>query len=279
MMNFVALNEAEVTLVDDGLGEVNLDHTMELNLTEDERNELIDSVTEKMQIDEGTKAVNELYDELDCANKSVGEMVTNSKGTRQVTDVKGEKEKEKTESETNSKGTRQVTDVKGEKKKEKTTESEPEPELSELEKLRKEIEKLKSELKPETADDTTLPFGLEPDRYLKVDQKEAMTYLAKTIIPRIKRVIDENRAKFVVIFALGESCEPIDYETVKTCSRYNQGWQCGEGKIHTDAQGNKRSHSCTICWEALWVYTPHRVINCPLLTVKFWKLIGAERLP
>ena len=123
-----------------------------------------------------------------------------------------------------------------------------------------------------------IPFGLQPDKYLLVSQKEAMIYLAKEIIPRIKRVVDENREKFIVIYALGATCEQISDNTVKTCGRYNQDKGCRESNVHTDLKGIKRMHACTICWEVLWVYSPHQVVNCPLLVNEFWSKIGANRI-
>ena len=105
-----------------------------------------------------------------------------------------------------------------------------------------------------------------------------MSYLAKQIVPRIKRAVDMNKESFGVIFALGDACEPITADTIKTFARFNQGRICREGKVHIDNTGTKRFHTCTICWEVLWVYATHKVVNCPLLRAEFWKKINAAKI-
>ena len=141
-----------------------------------------------------------------------------------------------------------------------------------LEKLQKENEILKENSK-------VLPFGFEPEKFLKGDMYDSNHYLVKTIIPRIKRVVDHNKDSFKVIFALGEVCEPLDYKVLRTCMLYNRGGACRCSHTHSDLKGNKRIHCCTICWEVLWVFACHRVVACPLLNQSFFKKIGAKMIP
>ena len=155
--------------------------------------------------------------------------------------------------------------------------------LRKIENERKEegkiMEKLKEENEMLKESSRSLPFGLEPEKFLKGDMGESNKYLVKCIIPRIKRFVDQNRESFAVIFALGEVCEPLNYTVVRTCMPYNRGGACRDGHIHTDMKGNKRIHSCMICWEVLWIFTNHRVVACPLLTRDFYKKIGAKMCP
>ena len=156
----------------------------------------------------------------------------------------------------------------------KLIEKEREKEKSLIEKLRRENKELKEKSK-----DEILPFGLEPERFLAGDIKESTAYLAKIIIPRIKRVVDENKEIFKLIYALGEVSEPVDYRAIRTCVLFNRGRPCREGYTHRDPKGNKRIHACTICWEVLWIFVAHRVVTCPLLTRKFYSKLGAKITP
>ena len=94
--------------------------------------------------------------------------------------------------------------------------------------------------------------------------------IIKTIIPKVKRVVTKNKESFKIFYELGDVCEPISPTSLKTCTLYNQGRQCREGNSHCDQRGNNRLHVCTVCWETLWVYAPHGIFACPLLTRKFW---------
>ena len=145
-----------------------------------------------------------------------------------------------------------------------------------IEKLRKENHDLKEK---EKNNDVSLPFGLEPERYLRGDMKDSTKYLAKIIIPRVKRVVDENKETFKMIFALGEVSEPVDFRSIRTCVLFNRGRICRDGNTHSDQKGNKRIHDCTVCWEVLWVFAVHRVVTCPLLTRKFYEKLGAKITP
>ena len=141
-----------------------------------------------------------------------------------------------------------------------------------MDSLREENEKLRESSRG-------LPFGFEPEKFIKGDMGEANKYLVKCIIPRIKRIVDQNHDSFKLAFALGEACEPLNYSVVRTCMPYNRGMACRDGHIHSDHKGNKRMHSCTICWEVLWVFVNHRVVACPLLSRNFYKKIGAKICP
>ena len=120
---------------------------------------------------------------------------------------------------------------------------------------------------------------MEPEKFLKGENKDALAYLMRIIVPRIRRVISENRDLFRVIYAIGKVSEPMTGETPKTCLTYNRGRNCREGKVHLDSSGNKRIHTCTLCWELLWIHAFHRVINCPLMTRKFWADMDAKKAP
>ena len=144
----------------------------------------------------------------------------------------------------------------------------------EKEELRKENEKLK-----QVHTGNVLPFGMEPEKFLKGENKEALAYLMRIIVPRIRRVINENKPLFHVIYGIGKVSEPLASDTPKTCLTYNRGRNCREGKVHLDSNGNRRIHTCTLCWELLWFHAFHRVVNCPLMTTKFWSDIEAKKAP
>ena len=141
---------------------------------------------------------------------------------------------------------------------------------------KEELEQVKRELKELKQGQTTvkvnsdLPFGMSFSEYMTRDLKVATDYITKTIIPRVKRVVTENKESFKIFYELGDVCEPITPTSLKTCTLYNQGRQCREGNSHCDQRGNNRLHVCTVCWETLWVYAPHGIFACPLLTRKFW---------
>ena len=143
----------------------------------------------------------------------------------------------------------------------------------------KKLEELRQENRLLRESSAVMPFGFEPERFLNGDMHESNRYLVTTIIPRIKRVVDQNSESFKLIFALGEVCEPLDYKVLRTCMLYNRGGACRNGHTHSDLKGNKRIHSCTICWEVLWIFAYHRVVACPLLTRKFYGKIGAKLIP
>ena len=95
-----------------------------------------------------------------------------------------------------------------------------------------------------------LAFGIEPDKYLIGDLKQAAIYLGEFILPKIKTVVDSNREKFEALFLIGESFEHLP---VKTCTLYNQNRDCKDSHFHKDMSNMSRAHCCTVCWEALWI--------------------------
>ena len=113
-----------------------------------------------------------------------------------------------------------------------------------------------------------LAFGIEPEKYLVRDLKQAAVYLGEFILPKIKSIVDLNQPKFEALFLMGESFEHLP---VKTCTLYNQNRDCREEHFHKDTTNMTRSHCCTVCWETLWVLAPHRVVTCPLTTKGFWE--------
>ena len=87
-------------------GEIFLESSLELNLSENERKEIINTAEESMQIIEGTKIVNELYDsmfkramdrpqekELVQQNEQLGEMLKSKDEIKELTKEKREREK------------------------------------------------------------------------------------------------------------------------------------------------------------------------------------------
>jgi hypothetical protein len=118
-------------------------------------------------------------------------------------------------------------------------------------------------------------FGLEMQKYLTGDLKQAAVYLGEFVLPKIRKTVEENRSKFAVIFLLGEKFE---HTPMKTCTLFNQGRDCYDGPSHRDHGTNQitRSHFCTICWESLWIMAPHRVVTCPLTTTIFWDKIDIK---
>ena len=112
-----------------------------------------------------------------------------------------------------------------------------------------------------------LAFGIEPDKYLVRDLKQAAVYMGEYIIPKIKYAVDVNREAFEAIYLIGEKFEHVE---LKTCTLFNQGRNCSEGPFHKDTNNCVRAHFCTICWEALWVLASHKVVTCPLTSKTFW---------
>ena len=113
-----------------------------------------------------------------------------------------------------------------------------------------------------------LAFGIEANKYLTWDLKQAAIYMGEFIIPKVKSTIDKNQDKFAAIFLMGENFEHV---TMKTCTLFNQNRPCPQGTVHRDTNSISRGHFCTICWETLWVLAPHRVVTCPLTTCVFWE--------
>ena len=175
----------------------------------------------------------------------------------------------------------ETSKLQSEKSKETKGEEDEQSLKERLAKLEKEKEKLKrenEELKQRQSVND-LPFGMEPERFLRGENKDALAYLMKIIVPRIRRVISENRELFQVIYAIGKVSEPMVADTPKTCLTYNRGRNCREGRVHMDNSGNRRIHTCTLCWELLWIHVCHRVVDCPLMTRSFWTKIEAKKAP
>ena len=143
----------------------------------------------------------------------------------------------------------------------------------EMENMRREMDAMKA-----TKIEISLPFGLEPHKYLNADGRDAIYYLTTQIIPRVKFLIEDNMDKFKSFYELGKECEQTAL-VPKTCLIYNKGKDCREGFVHPDRSGMLRMHTCTVCWEVLWSHFRHRVVSCPMLTNKFWKSMEVKRLP
>lgn len=118
-----------------------------------------------------------------------------------------------------------------------------------------------------------LPFGIEPNKYLTWDLKQAAIYMGEFVIPRILITVENNRGKFKALYLMGEQFEHV---SLKTCTLFNQNRPCFQGPFHKDTINIDRGHFCTICWETLWVLASHRVVTCPLTTRKFWSEMSIE---
>lgn len=140
--------------------------------------------------------------------------------------------------------------------------------------LEEENKRLKAQEKTETK--PKMAFKLDHTIYLHGDMKEANVYLSKTIVPQVKAIISQNKQNFRLISELGKVCEPVHETSPRTCIQFNRGKICMDGEVHFDRRGNKRIHCCSICWETLWAFVPHRVVDCPLLTRKFWEIMECK---
>lgn len=157
----------------------------------------------------------------------------------------------------------------------KELEQETERRKRKYDELQEENKRLKTLEKTDSKD--FFAFDLDPSVYLRGDMKEANAYLSRTIVPKVKRLIDQNEGQFRIIKELGKVCEPVTETTPRTCIQYNRGKYCPEGEMHLDKKGNKRIHCCSICWEALWAFVPHRVVACPLIAKKFWSTMDCDK--
>ena len=128
-----------------------------------------------------------------------------------------------------------------------------------------------SEIRNASSYNGKLAFGIDPDKYLTWDLKQAAIYMGEFIIPKIRTTVERNQEKFKAIFLLSETFEHVP---TKTCTLFNQNRPCMQDIFHKDTTNIHRGHFCTICWETLWILAPHRVVTCPMTTRDFWSTMN-----
>ena len=70
-----------------------------------------------------------------------------------------------------------------------------------------EMENMRRDAMKATKIEISLPFGLEPHKYLNADGRDSIYYLTTQIIPRVKFLIEDNMDKFKSFYELGKECE------------------------------------------------------------------------
>ena len=95
--------------------------------------------------------------------------------------------------------------------------------------------------------------SLEPEALLKYVQKQSKFYTD---------YVDDDSRSF--IGSLVGACTQF-----VPCGKFNKDDSCSQDFIHTDKNGEKRIHSCVLCYFVLsGMISMHRLPNCPLLKKK-----------
>jgi len=160
------------------------------------------------------------------------------------------------------------------KRKSKTEENKDD----ELKRLQREVNewKLKAELMEKEKQMNERALGFSLDKYMGLSYIEAAKWIANEIKQAFKTKMEEQPDKFFWTrlvrgkYSMG----------ARTCARFNRGEYCN-GKWHTlqkksDDQEEKelRLHGCTLCLEALGIWSVHPVVDCLWLYERTWSNLG-----
>jgi hypothetical protein len=159
----------------------------------------------------------------------------------------------------------------------------------ELKRLQREVDEWKSKAtemeKEKKMNETALGFTVE--KYLSLSYVMAAKWIAMDIRQAFRERMDENPDKFYWTklvkgkYSMG----------ARTCARFNRGEYCNNGKWHAvkatkrsddneahdgDREPDKdlRLHGCTLCVEALGIWSVHPVVECPWVHERTWANLG-----
>lgn len=165
------------------------------------------------------------------------------------------------------------------KRKAKTGEKEKDEELK---RLQREVEEWKSKAEQMEMDKqmnkNALGFTLE--KYMGLSYIEAAKWIAIEVKQAFKARMEEQPEMFYWTklvrgkYSMG----------ARTCARFNRGEYCNNGKWHTfdkkkaedleEPEKELRLHGCTLCLEALGIWSVHPVVDCWWIQERTWMNLG-----
>ena len=145
-----------------------------------------------------------------------------------------------------------------------------EPTLDELKRkieiLERDIEKFKKQKKKSHFD------WFKVEKYTRMDIVSATKYVVESIAPQVNCLIESNRKPLEPILVFTRIASKTK---LRTCTNFNLGNRCNlrsadTRDCHLDALTH-RIHCCQLCWECLRIFSPHRILECPLINEDFWQ--------
>ncbi len=141
----------------------------------------------------------------------------------------------------------------------------------ELKELRRELAEIREKAKEKGLADEGYAFGFKMDEFMAMSQTKSLQWVTNVLAVKLKERVDRYRSYFTPILLLGGKCEMDAW----TCAGYNRGGTC-HSKWHVyeryGHRNNKevRLHCCTLCKDAMGVFSEHRLIECPWLKRSTW---------
>ena len=109
-------------------------------------------------------------------------------------------------------------------------------------------------------------------KFCRMELREAALYIAEDIKPKIRKIMGDNKAKFLCMIKHKLVVRRIN---MRSCTNFNQNKGCNVGRgdyleCHTDKLGF-RLHCCNICYEVLGSFHLHRAGDCQLVRLSYYK--------
>jgi hypothetical protein len=151
----------------------------------------------------------------------------------------------------------------------------------EMKRLQREVEEWKRKAEQMEMDKklNNRALGFSVEKYMELSYIEAAKWIANDVTQAFKARMDEQKEKFYWTklvrgkYSMG----------ARTCARFNRGEYCSNGKWHTiqrpstdreEPEKELRLHGCTLCLEALGIWSVHPVVDCQWLFEKTWMNLG-----
>jgi hypothetical protein len=161
-----------------------------------------------------------------------------------------------------------------------------------LKKVENEMKELKNELEKIKGGNRLKQFALDfnMEHYMKLNYIDSAKWIAEVVSQKMKDKMKEKSQHFSTINWI-KGCFAIG---ARTCSKYNRGEMCSNGKWHVQkrpfrkghrssvgmasgyqsnvcAKEELRLHCCILCYEAMEIIVGHPVVKCPWIMEKTWK--------
>ncbi len=141
----------------------------------------------------------------------------------------------------------------------------------ELNELRREMAKIREEAKEKGLADIGFALGFKMEEFMAMSQTKSLQWVTNVLAPKLKERVNKYRSYFAPIILMGGKCEMEAW----TCAGFNRGGTC-HSKWHVYERYGHRSnkevrlHCCTLCKDALGVFSEHKLIDCPWLKRSTW---------